>query len=309
MLYSSVRGEMFKVLAAHLFYSSVRSGIWQMSLLTELGKLAASQSINITPRRGWDFQTCSYFADEGDSMRKKRLFAFSLMIGLSASFITLQIKPAITAPFQDAKVKQESFTSRCSVIDPLDECIQQRFSKADTIFGFARVATATVTKDGKLIPTGAGPIKRGHKHFFQAETEMERAVIADLERSGLQVGFYLCEGSPHYTTTNPEGILAFDGVRGPVVVTSIAANLQLPESSKVWREAKNALRSFKERDKYEFAVENWEVTARPIRARESCLECHYHQASILSSDAPESFRRLKAGDVLGIAMYAYATKQ
>ena len=182
-------------------------------------------------------------------MRKKRLFAFSLMIGLSASLITLQIKSAITAPAPDPKVKQERFISECSVIDLLDECIQKRFNTADTRFGFARVATTIKTKDGKVIPIA--PTKRGHKHFFQAETEMERAAIADLERSGWQVGFYLCEGSPHYTATNPEGILAFDGVRGPVVVTPIAANSELPQSSKVWNEAKNARRAFIEKDQYE----------------------------------------------------------
>jgi len=229
-------------------------------------------------------------------MRKKRLFAFSLMIVLSALFITPQINPARIASAQDAKVKQDGFITGCSetVIDALDECIQERFSKVETIFGITRVGT-TATK--------------GHKQSFQAETEMERIIIASLELSGLQVGFYLCGGSPHYTPTNPEGILAFDAIRGPVVITPIAANWELPESIKVWRETKNALLSFKEKSQYEFTIENWKVAARPIRARESCLDCHRHKASILSSDAPESYRRLKAGDVLGVAMYAYARKQ
>ena len=57
---------MFIVLSAHLFFSSVRSDIRRMSLLTELGKQAASKSINIPPRWGRDFQTCPYFADRGD---------------------------------------------------------------------------------------------------------------------------------------------------------------------------------------------------------------------------------------------------
>jgi hypothetical protein len=94
-----------------------------------------------------------------------------------------------------------------------------------------------------------------------------------------------------------------------VVITPIAANWELPENVKVWKEAENALRSFKEKDQYEFIVEKWTVTARPIRARESCLECHRHQVSTLSPDTPEGYRRLKPGDVLGIAMYAYARKQ
>ena len=74
-------------------------------------------------------------------MRKKRLFAFSLIIALSASFITLQINPVRIASAQDAKLKQDGFIKRCSetVIDALDECIQERFSKSDMFFGADRV--------------------------------------------------------------------------------------------------------------------------------------------------------------------------
>src|SRR5215470_14819581 len=80
-------------------------------------------------------------ADEGGSMRKKRLFVFSLIIALSASFVTLQINPVRIASAQDPKVKQDGFILGCSetVIDALDECIQERFSKADTLFGLERM--------------------------------------------------------------------------------------------------------------------------------------------------------------------------
>jgi len=117
-------------------------------------------------------------------MRKKRLFAFSLMIVLSALFITPQINPARIASAQDAKVKQDGFITGCSetVIDALDECIQERFSKVETIFGITRVGT-TATK--------------GHKQSFQAETEMERIVIASLELSGLQVYAYTKSAKPN----------------------------------------------------------------------------------------------------------------
>src|SRR5262245_54979310 len=93
-------------------------------------------------------------ADEGGSMRKKRLFAISLMIVLSALFITLQINPARIASTQEAKVKQDGFIAGCSetVIDALDECIQERFSKVETIFGITRVGTIAT---------------KGHKQLFQ----------------------------------------------------------------------------------------------------------------------------------------------
>jgi hypothetical protein len=47
---------MFIAGIALLFFSSVRSDIRHISLLTELERLGPSQSINITPRRGWNFQ-------------------------------------------------------------------------------------------------------------------------------------------------------------------------------------------------------------------------------------------------------------
>jgi len=241
-------------------------------------------------------------------VQKKRLFAFSLMIGLAVSFGALQSNSAGVAPAQDAKVKQDGLISECSseAIDALDECIQERFSKVDTIFGISRVSKMILTKDGKLIPEYP---RKGHKLFFNAETERERAAINELERSGLRVHFYLSDGGPHYSAVHPEGILTFNSFFGPVMITPIASKRELPDGSKVWNEAKNALRSFKERNRYEFAVEKWNVEARPIRARESCLECHRHQASIPDSDAPTGYRRLKAGDTLGIAMYVYARKQ
>jgi hypothetical protein len=54
---------------------------------------------------GQSINVASYnLADEGGSMRKKRLFEFSMIIVLSASFITLQINPARIASAQDAKL-------------------------------------------------------------------------------------------------------------------------------------------------------------------------------------------------------------
>src|SRR5262245_45926263 len=79
-------------------------------------------------------------------MRKKRLFAFSLMIGLWASFIAPQIDSAITASAQDAKPRQDGFIIGCSetVIDALDECMQKRFSDANGgLFGIDRVTPPT----------------------------------------------------------------------------------------------------------------------------------------------------------------------
>src|SRR5262245_19802231 len=115
-------------------------------------------------------------ADEGGSMRKKRLFAFSLIIAISASFVTLQTNSARIASAQDAKVKQDGFITGCSetVIDALDKCMQERFSKFDMGFGLGRVAQPMPAIDR-----------------FVAETQSEREAISELEKGGWQVAFYL----------------------------------------------------------------------------------------------------------------------
>src|SRR6266511_1994030 len=107
---------------------------------------------------GQSINVASYnLADGGGSMRKKRLFEFSLIIALSASFITLQINPARIASAQDAKVKKDGFITECSetVIDALDECIQERFSKSDMFFG-AYSHNGNVTTAPSLTPPKAG---------------------------------------------------------------------------------------------------------------------------------------------------------
>src|SRR5262245_29504194 len=109
-------------------------------------------------------------------MRKKRLFAFSLIIALSAWFVTLQTISARIASAQDTKVKQDGFFTGCSetVIDALDECIQERFSKSDQVFGYDRVTART-----------------RHVNHFEAVNQSEREAISELEKGGWQVAFYL----------------------------------------------------------------------------------------------------------------------
>jgi hypothetical protein len=138
---------------------------------------------------GQPISVASYnLADEGGSMRKKRLFAFSLMIGLSGSFITLQTDSARIAPAQDAKVKQGGLINGCSdsVIDALDAITGPKASDKNKV------------------------------------------------------------------------IEQFD----------------LPETQKLWDDAQKAMLEFEKRDQYDFAINRWNVAARPIRAGESCLKCH-----------------------------------
>src|SRR5262245_35866262 len=236
-------------------------------------------------------------------MRKKRLFAFSLMIGLTASFITLQINPAITAPAQDAKVKQNGLISGCSdsVIDALDECIQERFSKSDMRFGALRITPTTL-----------------HMNYFQTETQSEREAISELEKGGWQVAFYLA--GRRILGTKPDltkPMLRIDGqdhpiINGPIAITSpvifnrirMIEQFDLPEPQKLWDDAQKAMLEFEKKDQYGFSFGKWSVAARPIRAKEACLKCHTGPVTTAPSTTPP-----KVGDALGVAMYAYARKQ
>jgi hypothetical protein len=236
-------------------------------------------------------------------MRKKRLFAFSLIIALSASFVTLQINTARIASAQDAKVKKDGFITGCSetVIDALNECIQERFSKSDMFFGAYRVTPPTL-----------------HVNHFVAETQAEREALSELEKGGWQVAFYLVGRrilgpKPDLTILTHQ----FPGlnnsiINGPIAITRpfirdqkmMVEQFELPEPQKIWDDAQKAMLEFEKKDQYDFSFGKWSVAARPIRAKESCLKCHKGNVTTAPSLAPP-----KVGDALGVAMYAYAHNQ
>jgi hypothetical protein len=231
-------------------------------------------------------------------MRKKRLIAFSLVIGLLALCATLQINSASITSAQDAKLKQDGFINGCSdsVIDALNECIQERFSKADKMFGITRVETST-----------------NHIMSFQPVTEEEREVVSELELGGWRVVFYLA--GRRVLGPKPEHKLPYGGYRGfggPIMIapqTPQHSEIRMPALDDLWEHAREAMLSFDSKNQYNFSVGKWIVTARPIRAQESCLRCHNsfkYETTTPVAHAP-SPTPLKVGDALGIAMYAHIT--
>jgi hypothetical protein len=274
-------------------------------------------------------------------MRKKRLFAFSLIIALSVSYVTPQTNPGHIASAQDLKVKQDGFITGCSetMIDALDECIQERFSKSDQVFGYDRVTART-----------------RHVNRFEAENQSEREAISELEKDGWQVAFYLIGRrvlgqKPDLSELKWRFRFQYPSViHGPVAITApskfeergrnpardsrtgsfpmildtynynegkMIEQFELPEPMSIWDDAQKAMLAFEKRDQYDFSYGKWSIAARPIRAKEACLKCHtgdpattvgfrgiYHDGLTAPSLAPP-----KVGDALGVAMYAYARKQ
>jgi hypothetical protein len=98
-------------------------------------------------------------------------------------------------------------------------------------------------------------------------------------------------------------------LRGPVAVTRGAQKMDWPEKSGLWKEARKAMQDFdadKSASQYEFSVENKDFIARPVRAQESCLQCHTLQTYL--SNTPNSAGptlRLSVGDPIGVLLYAY----
>jgi len=96
-------------------------------------------------------------------------------------------------------------------------------------------------------------------------------------------------------------------IKGPVFITANdSQEAGLPKAPELWDQARRAMVSFQASDTYEFTKEGWIFTARPVRAIESCLQCH-------RSDTPSNFattvigqpKLLKVGDPLGVIVYAY----
>lgn len=251
-------------------------------------------------------------------------FALCLIAVMSATTFwqsgILQLVSAVQS--QDKKTLPNSglIDVGCSVIDPIDEVIQKRFSNVDGMFGLTRVMPTTQ-----------------HVNYFLAETSEEKAVVDELENAGLQVGFYLA-GRRILGQKPADNEISITGrhlvIGGPIAITRIEKmkfeelRKVFPDPARFWDDGQKAMRVFETKDRYEFSVDKWKVEARPIRARESCLKCHYQptlsaadkingidlvkQAELSLSRAPriaQSNTSIKIGDALGVAIYVYAKKQ
>jgi len=246
-------------------------------------------------------------------MRKKRLFAFSLIIALSASFITLRTNPPSIASAQEKSslIARPSALLDCSFISPLDSCIQDRFTQMGRGFGIVRVATPGRTLHGQLSNvqniSESKPIA-----MFIPENAQEREALAEIEQSGLKMVLYLA--SRNILGTEPydkdRSLILHAHLRGPVALTQSSPKTDWPEIPSLWKQAREAMQGF-ESDKsashYEFSAGGKDFIARPVRAQESCLKCHTPETYL--SNTPNSdglTRRLGVGDPIGVLLYAYA---
>lgn len=240
----------------------------------------------------------------------------SLKLTLLVVAIGIVISPLRSSVFSQSQEKPNQSKSDalmlgCSVIDPIDECIQELFSKADIRFGITRV-----------------PTRISHIKYFAPSNPREVEIVTDLEGDGWEVGFYLAGRRILGEKPGPNDIKLFADahpvIGGPISITGSlrkpAADVSpaMPEPAALWDGGQKAMRAFDSTNRYEFAVGNWTIEARPIRARENCLKCHNNNATPPDNNAAvtnvagvihaHSKTPIRVGDALGVAMYAYTKK-
>lgn len=228
-------------------------------------------------------------------MQKLKLFVLTSALVLIA---------LLGASAQEKTNSSKTLLVQCSILDELDEHVQKRFLRADKTFGYARMTPRT------------------HINQFYPIDMEERHTVNDLEKAGWQVGFYLAGRSvlgekPSAEAWQVSNIsLPLPPIKGVLPITKNVRTELLPEAQSLWHEAKNALAKLAKENHHEFSQGGWTFSARPIRARAECLQCHLDDKNIralpsrMEVDAngkPLSLpaSTLKVGDVLGIAIYAY----
>jgi hypothetical protein len=223
--------------------------------------------------------------------------ACALLVGLAALPLPATER-AGTAARQQTRDDGAAATTE-DPLDTFDRVVRARFHN-HIGFGMARIAT---------------------ERRFAPETEEERRAVAAVRRAKIKVGLYLV-GRGILSEVPPEqrrAVNLFSGmwpggtVRGPIFLNATEIG-KLPAASVYWEEARRAMQSFAAgAESYDFEADGWRALARPVRAAESCLQCHVADMESKPVEAngrtfhvtgPGS-NRLKVGDPLGAVLYVY----
>jgi len=180
------------------------------------------------------------------------------------------------------------------IIATLDDCIQKRFLDVDQGFGIRRI-----------IPKGETA------HRFKPENAKELSIVGSLRKVGLDMVLYLAGRQILKPEWNRNGADARKLVKGPVLMTE-TDQLDSPTTFELFEHTRKAMQMFQTSNKYDFAIRNWRIAARPVRASDaSCLKCHFDdQIVVLPTGAYKGeSRKLEIGDPLGVVLYAYKTEK
>jgi hypothetical protein len=216
------------------------------------------------------------------------LFCFALAFGFL---------PTTSGALGNPILIQENIDS-ADLISTLDDCIQKRFLDVDLGFGFRR-----------LTRSGDTP------HRFKAENAKELSVVGYLSKVKLDVILYLGGRNMLEPRTEASDINHNAGklIKGPVFITDSDRRVTgSPTTLELMEHGQKAMRVFQKSDTYNFAIREWKIIARPVRASDaSCLKCHYSDEINIFPETKvgQESRRLKIGDPLGVVLYAYSSGQ
>jgi hypothetical protein len=189
-----------------------------------------------------------------------------------------------SAAFRVDKTKPES-----ALIERFNEAIQQRFLN-EPDFGVSRIARPNP-----------------HLRAFTPTIKEESDLVEALQKGGWQTGLYLYgRRAVPKSIANPKEF-EFIYLNNPAIaITRGLERKQLAEPDKLLKEVKVAFDSFANQDSYEFEQNKWSYVARPVRARQSCLQCHT-DFGLGEKDNEENYLyRPKVGDAIGVVVYAFA---
>ncbi|HZS06277.1 MAG TPA: hypothetical protein VFD58_15655 [Blastocatellia bacterium] len=231
-------------------------------------------------------------------MRYRKISASVLLAGLF--FALAQMWPGDSAGAASASsAQQKPVTGNpehdSSPVDALDQCVQKRFGTMER-FGIRRVITFPY-----------------HLQHFTPENEQEKNVIAELEKDGWTVSFYLAGRSVlgakpdkslwekpnnNFYTRKP--------INNPILLTKDAKIDDLPKPLELWEQTQKAMAAFSRAGEYDFSVGKWQIAARPVRAsQQACLNCHDQRHEMVDGKVKAISQGLKIGDPLGVVLYAY----
>jgi hypothetical protein len=183
------------------------------------------------------------------------------------------------------------------LIDDLDKVIQQRFLTVPMV-GIRRL----------------GPNPNPHLEYFEPQTDAERQAVNNLQNGQWKVGIYLIGRRAHQKSSNvgidPEqGLLVEYRLNAPVLVTKNVKKRELANPKRLRDGVDEAFEKFKETDSYDFTQGKWSYVFRPVRARESCMQCHtgFFVTSKLG-EKKYAYRSRRVGDPIGVLVYAVAKK-
>jgi hypothetical protein len=220
------------------------------------------------------------------------------------SFLTLHTHAA--GNLQTKSVVQNHDDDLDCAISEFNDRIQDRFKAVDRDFGYSR-------------------IMRPYAHSFRPENAREIKDVEGFTDSGQTVFLYLTDlnvlGRIKSNSTADKSsdalvndYLMVNAIKGPALIAGDQKlDAKLPTIAQLWEPSGKALESFKHNESYDFTLNGWNISARPVRAsQKSCLQCHMARVpttlvltnmdgTVVKTKTPE----FKIGDPLGVVLYAY----